>query len=174
MTKKQRIRLITRWAGGGVDPEAVYASLESIRKSGRLTADRVIAAAADPDHPLHGAFEWDDAKAAHEYRLAQARQLVRAVAIQPSDEKEEPRRVYVHVPPATPADDGFYERTEIVAKSVDMFQAALTAALADVRAAQQRVSDLRRHAGDDESRVAVIAIVTQALAAAEAAIGRLH
>ena len=43
---------------------------------GTLDPEMVVDAAGDPDHPLHGHFEWDDAKAAHQYRLGQARALI--------------------------------------------------------------------------------------------------
>lgn len=36
----------------------------------------VVEAAANPDSPLHRHFEWDDEKAGHSYRLAQARRLI--------------------------------------------------------------------------------------------------
>ena len=42
---------------------------------GRITPEMVVDAARDPNSPLHSAFTWDDAQAAHEHRLAQARVL---------------------------------------------------------------------------------------------------
>ena len=44
---------------------------------GRVTPEIVVEAARDPASPLHSAFTWDDAQAAHEHRLAQARVLLR-------------------------------------------------------------------------------------------------
>lgn len=46
---------------------------------GILTPHTVVKAAQAEDHPLHHRFEWDDAKAGHQYRLQQARQLIRIV-----------------------------------------------------------------------------------------------
>lgn len=48
---------------------------------GRLTPDAVVADAADPNSPLHDAFEWDDSKAAQAYRIEQARVLIRSVEV---------------------------------------------------------------------------------------------
>lgn len=45
---------------------------------GHLTPEIVIRAAKDPDSALHGEFTWDDAEAAHRYRLVQARALIRS------------------------------------------------------------------------------------------------
>ena len=47
----------------------------------KLTAEATVAEAADPMHPLHRAFEWDDQIAGHEYRLAQARRLIARVKV---------------------------------------------------------------------------------------------
>ena len=43
---------------------------------GKLDPETVVDVARDPDHPLHSHFEWDDSKAAHQYRLGQARALI--------------------------------------------------------------------------------------------------
>lgn len=60
--------------------------LEGIaRKDGKgrtvlLPAD-VVKVARDPKHPLHKRFDWDDTKAAHKWRLRQARDLIASVEI---------------------------------------------------------------------------------------------
>ena len=46
---------------------------------GRVTADRVIAAARNPKSALHRYFEWDDKLAAVKFRIEQARELIRNV-----------------------------------------------------------------------------------------------
>lgn len=48
---------------------------------GMLTPTLVVDEARDPGHPLHSHFEWDDARAAEEYRLEQARGLIQKVKI---------------------------------------------------------------------------------------------
>lgn len=50
-------------------------------ETGRLLPTEVVAAARDPESPLHGYFEWDDTAAAEQHRLHQARQLIRRVRI---------------------------------------------------------------------------------------------
>lgn len=64
-----------------LDPTTEQVLRSIYERDGKLTADNVVAEAVDPDHPLHGRFQWDDSVAAHEYRLAQARCLIRAVVI---------------------------------------------------------------------------------------------
>jgi translation initiation factor 2 alpha subunit (eIF-2alpha) len=48
---------------------------------GRITPELTVLDAADKDSPLHSLFEWDNAKAGHQHRLDQARQLLRSVRI---------------------------------------------------------------------------------------------
>lgn len=53
--------------------------LVSLEQNGRLTPDAVLHDASRPDSPLHDLFEWDNERAAHEYRLEQARAAIRTV-----------------------------------------------------------------------------------------------
>lgn len=55
--------------------------LVGLERKGRLTPDTVIAEAADSNSPLHPLFEWDDAAAAREHRLDQARTIIREVIV---------------------------------------------------------------------------------------------
>lgn len=171
MTKKQRIRLITAWVGSKVDPEAAYAALEALRRTGPLTASRVVDAARDPLNPLHAAFEWDDAVAADLYRAEQARRLIRAVVIVSSDAT--PLRVYVHVPSSDR--EGQYLPGEVVVKEVDMFRSVLSEVMDDIRSALTRLVDLRAYAeaAGDESRRSDVTVAVESLTTAEAALSRM-
>ena len=51
-----------------------------------LTAELVVADAARPDSPIHDRFTWDDTEAARQYRLVEARQLLRHVTVLVQDE----------------------------------------------------------------------------------------
>lgn len=56
--------------------------MEQIRSQnadGLLVAEEVITFAEDENTALHGRFEWDDEAAGHQYRLIQARNLIRVV-----------------------------------------------------------------------------------------------
>lgn len=53
--------------------------LESLGKD--FTPQDVIETAADPNSPLNSFFQWDDSKAASEYRLTQARTLIQRIKI---------------------------------------------------------------------------------------------
>lgn len=87
--------------------EGVRSELERIyRDSGTLTADQVVAEAADPESVLHDHFEWDDTTAARQWRLDQARQLIRKVTItitRADDTAPIQARAFVNVDPGDTA-----------------------------------------------------------------------
>lgn len=63
---------------------AIARELRRIAKSngGLLLPAKVVEAARPKSSPLHSRFEWDDTEAAENYRLWQARQLIRVVVEQ--------------------------------------------------------------------------------------------
>lgn len=70
------------------DAQAIGEAFERIRRSGKaLTAETVLEVAADSRSVLHKYVEWDDNKAAHAYRLEQARKLIRSVEVLVQDAK---------------------------------------------------------------------------------------
>jgi len=92
-------------AGAATDPEAakrVGEHLELLRKQckGELTPEDVLADAKHDNSPLHDYFEWTDTDAAHQFRLQQARGLIRAVvAVYVSPDKPAVRqKAYIHIP----------------------------------------------------------------------------
>ena len=56
----------------------------------RLTPSIVVTVAADPTHPLHERFVWDDSEAARRYRLVQASGLIRSVSVVVEREEDRP------------------------------------------------------------------------------------
>ena len=79
--------------------EAAKRELEQLASAGQLTPQNTVERARDPTNPLHAYFTWDDAKAADERRLDQARLLIRSVRVEVEYEDrlyEAPK--YVHDP----------------------------------------------------------------------------
>ena len=68
----------------GIDPQVVGDELENIRRShnGRLFPPDVVESARSERSPLHNIFEWDDGKAASNFRLNQGRKLIKVVFIE--------------------------------------------------------------------------------------------
>lgn len=83
------------------DPNEVGQHLDRLRKEfkGEITPKDVVQDARNPNSPLHPFFEWDDSEAAEQYRLQQARGLIRAVvAVYTSDDEPAKKmKAYVHV-----------------------------------------------------------------------------
>ncbi len=81
--------------------ELIRDELEQIRQlhGGLLKPEDVVKFARNERTALHQEFEWDDARASAEYRLEQARKVIRvAVTILPSPHSDqEPVRAYVSV-----------------------------------------------------------------------------
>lgn len=83
MGKKAVYRWTSDLAFPKVDPQAAGERLEAIRlicKRG-LTPEVVVRDAKHKESPLHRAFEWDDSRAAQKYRLGQAGDLIRSIAV---------------------------------------------------------------------------------------------
>jgi len=68
----------------------------------QLTATDVVEVAADPEHPLHSHFEWNDKIAGPKYRKEQARRLIRSCRVtQITTDEGTPNvrvRAFHHVP----------------------------------------------------------------------------
>ena len=73
--------------------------------NGVLTPEAVVDDARPDDAPLHSHFEWDDALAGEQYRLVQARHLIRAVTVDaPSSALRSPQQVHISLQALTQAE----------------------------------------------------------------------
>lgn len=65
-----------------VQAQEIGEVLERLRaQHGKLTPEIVLDEAANPESPLHAAFEWDDVKAAHERRIDMARRVITSIKV---------------------------------------------------------------------------------------------
>lgn len=111
----------------------IISELERIKgesEDGLLHPERVVAAAASADSPLHGRFEWDDARAAAAHRVGQARTLI-AAAIIMEPRLGEPIRAYVSLAPDRKAGGGYRGQGEVLEAS-DLRRILLADALREV------------------------------------------
>lgn len=94
---------------------AVAQELELIRKRHRgiLRPADVVAFARDPQTALHAEFEWDDSKAAEQYRLEQARQIIRCV-VRIVEEHTPPVRAYVSLQSDRRAGDSYRDVGDVL------------------------------------------------------------
>ena len=93
------------------------------------------------DSTLNSRFQWDDSKAGHQYRLQQARQLIRLHVTVVSDDSPEVK-VWVSLSGDRVQEDGGYRRVESV-MSNDLQRAALVReALKDANVWRTKWKDL--------------------------------
>ncbi len=107
----------------------------------KLTPTLVVQAAAPPDSPLHEHFTWDDTEAAWQWRLEEARRLIRSVRIQREGADETVRefiRLVRHIPDADDDTNESYLPTEQVAENVFLKAAFLRQMEADWRAFRRK------------------------------------
>lgn len=151
---------------------------------GGLRSSDVVEAARSKDSPLHGEFEWNNSKAGHEFRLIQARTLIRAAVTTAMGDDGKPKVVdrFIHVPavqaeqPDSKTREGVYMLMSDVVKDDDKFARALSALVAIVNRAKQSAQELRDAAAgsSDADRMVRIGMAITALETAGAAVAALH
>jgi hypothetical protein len=127
---------------------AVLFELERIAavNGGILKAEQVVESGRDPDSPLHDYFEWSDTKAAQEYRLCQARLLIRCVVVmEPITEKS--IRAFVSLSPDRENAGGGYRQITVVLKSKARRDQMLADALGELLRLEEKYKSLTELAG---------------------------
>lgn len=101
------------------DERRIRKELDEIKLAdpeGTVMAEKVVERAVDPASALHRHFEWDDSAAGHQYRLAQARALIRRISVTMPDDKAEsilPKYVSLRSDRARPG-GGYRETAEVL------------------------------------------------------------
>ena len=76
------------WMSGyrtSVKAEDAGLIMKKLESEGRLTPQDLVEEARPIDSPIHKGFEWDDAKAAENYRRHQASIMIRAIVVRESE-----------------------------------------------------------------------------------------
>lgn len=140
-----------RWKPGyhaKVDVVAAHEAIETIRNKngGVAEPEHIVKAAKAKSSPLHAAFDWDDSVAANEWRLNQARSMLRSIQIVSDKPAEQPRRVFeVKRLPATenkPARN-VYSRLEDIMADPEARAELLARALRELLSFRQRYRQLQ-------------------------------
>jgi hypothetical protein len=95
----------------------VCKELERLRnlRGGIITPEQVVAAAKPRSSPLHLAFTWDDGEAAHQWRLEQARHLLRVYVTVIDDGKQELQtRMFVSLSSDRRGEGGYRAITDVL------------------------------------------------------------
>lgn len=140
--KDRRIKFRSGSRVSGCNAETASAELDRIReKFGKVVPANVVDESRSKRAPLHNVFEWNDGAAAQEYRLYQARTLIRAVVVEYVIPENGSKETFVSVNEYTHVGDA-YIPTEIVVNDVDMLDVALDELREKLGQAQYSVSSL--------------------------------
>jgi hypothetical protein len=108
----------------------------------------VVEAARPKESPLHGSFTWDDTKAAQQWRIQQARQLIRAVVqFEQVNGKQTECRVFVSLTPDRETEGGRYRLANTVLSNEDQRRQLLADARAEMLRFRQKFHHLSELAG---------------------------
>lgn len=122
------------------DANKVGLELENIGDN--IRPEQVLEKGRDETTELHKCFEWDDEKAAEQYRLRQARQImenIKFITVNPTQEDSEPKeiRLYYHVP-----DTPGYTKTTYILQNENKYQLLLEQAHRELRAFKNKYQSL--------------------------------
>lgn len=124
--------------------DAIQKELDALRKkhSGLIRPEDVVEFAKDKKTALHDKFTWDDGTAAHEYRLWQARQVLR-MYVTILDDKREAVRMYVSLGSDRTKEGGGYRTLADVLNSADYYAQMLADAKRDFELFRQKYRRLK-------------------------------
>lgn len=114
---------------GDADAQKVYEEIGD----DCTTAEAILQKAEDPNSELHKCFEWDDTKAAHLYRLQQARNIMCNLVFTSDSKDYEPLRVFYIT-----TETSVYKPTRLILQQPDEYQALLSRAKAELKSFKQR------------------------------------
>lgn len=111
---------------------AVCAEMEA---AGTLTAGNLVEASRPKDAPLHKEFEWNNTKAAEEWRKHQARNIIHSlVLVTEADDKEDGVRAFFKIE----ARSGNYESIAAIVRDENKYESLKAAALRELKVFQRK------------------------------------
>lgn len=130
----------------GVAADVAGSELERIHSEfGSVTPAIVVEEARPVDAPLHAAFTWDNSKAAEQFRLIEARNLIRSVHVI-SEAGEDQGCAFVHLTVTDEGEAGAYLPVADVVNSPDLLAIAVRGLSARLEGAQRALADLEAQA----------------------------
>lgn len=110
----------------------------SARNGGILKPEDIVNDARNPKSPLHKRFDWNNTKAAYEWRLLQARNLIRVVVQIIPNGTSEPSRVWVSLMQDQNKKGGGYRPLISVLSNEELRRQLLEEALRDMECFSQK------------------------------------
>lgn len=141
--------MVYEWKADSRFPIAAQIAAERLQeikeRNGRLTPHSVIKDASSEKSPIHKCFEWNDGKAAEEYRLWQARKLIGAIIVLEVNDTplKHETRAFVHV---GRDEDRRYEDISVAFRQPELREQVLARAKAEILAWRHRYRALEEFA----------------------------
>lgn len=126
--------------------EELSAAIEELVILRRCTPQALVDEARDPKSPLHKYFEWDDARAAEQYRLTQARYYMRSINVEYVIKDQGSFEMRAFVPGYVDGEGRQWKATLEIAATEDGMQQLLDAARDELRAFTKKYAALRAFA----------------------------
>lgn len=136
--------ITAEWMSGygfynGIDAQMCAEEIMSIMTDDGVRPQDIVNYARNPDTELHKCFEWDDTRAAEEYRLAQARQVTRHLVIREREVPTERPQIKFF---AKPRNTDGYKPVEKILRNPNEYNAMLTRAWAELHAFKRKYAML--------------------------------
>lgn len=130
--------------GYAVDANIVGKEFEKIEAEyGAVTSENVLESAKAEDSPIHNIFEWDDTKAAHQYRLKQAVVLICNLHVDVGEKKPLKVAAYMNV---SEEKTGTFINANAAFKNPDTREVVLKRAKAELTSFRKKYRDLQEFA----------------------------
>ena len=152
--------MVYKWNGFTfpVSAEKVGMELETLEhEKGCVLPEDVVSRAKPKDSVLHPLFEWNDKEAAKEYRLHQARQVIRLLIVEDNSEKENPKKYRAFVNVSENRKKGVFINIKSALEDEETRAVVLGAALNELRAFKakyQTYNELTRIISEIDSYIA--------------------
>lgn len=118
------------------------------KNEGILKPDEVVKAARPANSVLHDKFTWDDTEAAHQFRLEEARRLIRTtIQYLEVDGKDRSFRVFCSLSPDRETDGGGYREVSAVLSNKTFREQLIADAYAEMEAFQSKYEKIKELSG---------------------------
>jgi len=125
------------------DHDSIKAELERLKAGGVIKPVDVVEAERDESSALHDCFTWDDDEAAHQFRLLEARNLLRVYVVT-EENMAENTRAFVSLSTDRSKEGGGYRTIADVMSDDALRQQMLQDAFSQLRNTQQKYRHLQQ------------------------------
>ena len=123
----------------GINAETAGAVMDGLEQRGALTAKNILDESRPTEAPLHNEFEWDDVKAAEEYRLQQARHIINCLLIE-DDSQQETVRAFFNLAESAPE----YRSIRTIMADETQSEALLQVAIQELQAFERKYAQISK------------------------------